>query len=63
MYLAATQYLLGIRASFEGLTVKPCLPEELLPAVVTRRFRGRMYRITIRSNEDVEVVPIEDSAG
>ena len=63
MYLAATQYLLGIRPSFEGLTVKPCLPEELLPATVTRRFRGKMYRITIRSNEDVEVVPMENAAG
>lgn len=40
--------------------MKPCLPPELLPATVTRRFRGRMYRITIRSNEDVTV---EDVGG
>lgn len=56
MYLAATQYLLGIRPTWEGLSVKPCLPEELLPATVTRRFRGGIYRIIIRSNEDVEVI-------
>lgn len=60
MYLAATQYLLGIKPCWEGLSVKPCLPPELLPATVTRRFRGRMYRITIRSNEDVTV---EDVGG
>ena len=48
MYLAATQYLLGIKPCWEGLSVKPCLPPELLPATVTRRFRGRMYRITIQ---------------
>lgn len=57
MYLAVTQYLLGIRPCWEGLSVKPCLPHEMLPAVVTRRFRGKMYRITIRSNEDVDVEP------
>ncbi len=60
MYLAATQYLLGIKPCWEGLSVKPCLPPELLPATVTRRFRGRMYRITIRNNEDVTV---EDVGG
>lgn len=55
MYLAVTQYLLGIRPTWEGLSVKPCMPKELLPATVIRRFRGETYRITIRSNEDVEV--------
>lgn len=60
MYLAVTQYLLGIRPCWEGLSVKPCLPPQLLPATVTRRFRGRIYRITIRGNEDVTV---EDVTG
>ena len=53
MYVAVTQYMLGIRPGWEGLTVKPCLAQEMLPAAVTRRFRGKQYRITIRSNDDV----------
>ena len=55
MYLAVTQYLLGVRPTFEGLEVKPCLPAEMLPAQVTRRFRGKTYHILIKSNEDVQV--------
>ena len=53
MYVAVTQYMLGIRPGWEGLTVKPCLAQEMLLAAVTRRFRGKQYRITIRSNDDV----------
>lgn len=55
MYIAVTQYMLGIRPTWDGLSVTPCLSEEMLPAVVTRRFRGKLYKITIRSNEDVSV--------
>lgn len=55
MYVAVTQYMLGIRPGWEKLTVKPCLARGMLPAVVTRRFRGKKYRITILSNDDVSV--------
>ena len=55
MYLAVTQYMLGVRPTWDGLVVKPCLTNEMLPAQVTRRFRGRTYRITIRANDDVSI--------
>lgn len=55
MYLAVTQYMLGVRPAWDGLVVKPCLTEEMLPAQVVRRFRGNTYRITIRTNDDVSV--------
>ena len=51
MYVAATQYMLGIRARYDGLLVDPCLSEEMLPAKVTREFRGCKYEITITRNE------------
>ena len=31
MYIAVTQYMLGIRAKWDGLEIDPCLPKELLP--------------------------------
>jgi cellobiose phosphorylase len=51
MYVAVTQYMLGIKASWEGLSVNPCLAPEMLPAKVKREFRGCVYDITITKNE------------
>ena len=53
MYIAVTQYMLGIRAKWYGLEIDPCLPKELLPAKVTRVFRGKKYNITITKNEKI----------
>lgn len=51
MYIAVTQYMLGIKPRWDGLEINPCLPEEMLPAKVTREFRGKTYNITITKNE------------
>jgi cellobiose phosphorylase len=48
-YVAATQYLLGIRADFDGLVVDPCLPAEMKEVRVLRKFRGAEYRIHINN--------------
>lgn len=54
MYIAATQYMLGTQAQWNGLRVVPCLAEEMLPAKVTRVFRGCIYHITTTcSGEDI----------
>lgn len=55
MYIAATQYMLGIKPKWDGLEIDPCLPDELLPAKVTRVFRGNRYDITITQNKKVFV--------
>lgn len=60
MYIAVTQYMLGIRPEYEGLRIKPCLTEDMLPAKVTRVFRGCTYYITIYSNDTV-FIPYEES--
>ena len=51
MYIAVTQYMLGIRPRWDGLEIDPCLPEEMLPAKVTRVFRGKVYEIEIKENK------------
>lgn len=60
MYIAATQYMLGIRSCWDGLEIAPCLPDELLPAKVTRKFRGVTYHITITGNNHL-LIPFNDS--
>lgn len=51
MYVAVTQYMLGVHAKWDGLEINPCLSKEMLPAKVTREFRGCKYHITITKNE------------
>jgi len=47
MYMAATQYILGIRPTLDGLRVTPCLPAAISRVAVKRRFRGTDYAIEI----------------
>ena len=48
MYVAATQYLLGVRPAWEGLEVRPCIPSAWMAAHVERDFRGCRYDLHIR---------------
>lgn len=59
MYIAVTQYMFGIRAQWNGLEIEPCLAQEMLPAKVTREFRGCRYEITITKNEKVFVEHVD----
>ncbi len=47
MYRCITEYLLGVQASFTGLRLVPCIPEELDGTKVSRLYRGATYNITI----------------
>lgn len=59
MYVAVTQYMLGVKASWEGLEINPCLSEKMLPAKVRREFRGCVYDITITQNKKVFVPHVD----
>lgn len=47
MYIAVTQYMLGIQPTWEGLSVKPCLPSAFEGVKVTRKFRGKTYQFEL----------------
>ncbi|MBF0196975.1 MAG: glycosyl transferase [Planctomycetes bacterium] len=47
MYQAATQYILGIRPSHQGLLIDPCIPSEWPSYKVMRKYRGKSYDITV----------------
>ncbi len=48
MYIAATQYILGIKPVIEGLMIKPCVPDEWKEFSVIRIFRGCKYNIRFK---------------
>jgi cellobiose phosphorylase len=49
-YVAATQWLVGIRPELDGLRIDPRLPATTAEIRVTRRFRGATYRITVHGS-------------
>jgi cellobiose phosphorylase len=53
-YVAGTQYILGVRADWDGLVVDPCIPRDWKRYTVTRRFRGRTVKIDVRNPNAAE---------
>jgi len=47
-YVAATQWILGIRPTFDGLRVAPVIPAAWPGFKAHREFRGAAYEITVR---------------
>ena len=52
-WLAATQYILGIRAGYLGLRIDPCIPSKWERFEVTRRFRGGVYHIEVANPDSL----------
>ncbi len=52
-YYSATQWLLGIRPEVDGLRIAPCLPKSWPKFTMTRTFRGRKVKITVRNPDGV----------
>jgi cellobiose phosphorylase len=48
-YYTATQWILGIRAEFDGLRVDPVIPAKWNGFTATRRFRGNTYLIEVKN--------------
>jgi cellobiose phosphorylase len=46
-YVALTQWLLGIRPTYDGLVIDPCIPSTWAGFTATRKFRGVAYEITV----------------
>ena len=48
-YYAITQYILGIRPTYDGLKICPCIPSGWKEYTVKRKFRGAEYTIHVRN--------------
>ncbi len=53
MYIAATQYILGIRPEWEGLRIDPCLPSDWEETMVERIFRGCKIKISMKKTKGI----------
>jgi cellobiose phosphorylase len=52
-FAAITQWILGVRAEYDGLRVDPVLPARWHGFSAVRRFRGATYKISVRNTGDV----------
>ncbi|HMA96425.1 MAG TPA: glycosyl transferase, partial [Polyangiaceae bacterium] len=48
-YVAISQYMLGVRADYDGLIVSPCIGTEIGEFTVTRKWRGATYVIRVKN--------------
>jgi cellobiose phosphorylase len=49
MFRNTIDYLLGVRPTYDGLLIDPCIPSHWKKYRVCRRFRGTMYEITFEN--------------
>jgi cellobiose phosphorylase len=52
-YQAGTQYILGVKPTYDGLLIDPCIPRVWDGFKVARHFRGAVYQITVRNPDHV----------
>ena len=53
-YTAATHWILGIRPTFEGLVVDPCIPGDWKEFEVVRKWRGATFKINVKNPAGVQ---------
>lgn len=53
MYIAVTQYILGIKPTWGGLVIDPCIPTAWKEFKVEREFRGCRYIINVNNEAGV----------
>lgn len=51
MWYTISEYILGIKPSYDGLLIDPCVPSTTKTYEVNRKFRGGEYHITVNNPE------------
>lgn len=54
MFRIGVESMLGVRPTYEGLVIDPCIPKEWNGFKITRKFRGATYIIEVRNPDHVE---------
>ncbi len=54
VYLAATQWILGVRLSFDGLVIDPCIPGDWNEFEVQREWRKATFHIKVLNPDGVQ---------
>ena len=50
-FVNASQYILGVKPTPDGLTIKPCMPKEIDKFDLVRKFRGVTYEIAAKRDD------------
>ena len=58
-YYAITQWILGIRTSYDGLVIAPVMPKSWQGFKVCRKFRGVTYQIDVQRSGEGNQVSLE----
>jgi len=53
-YTAVTRWMLGVRLSFDGMIVDPCIPSDWKEFRVTRQWRRATFEITVKNPHGVQ---------
>ena len=53
-YFAATHYILGVRPTYDGLIIDPCIPASWDGFEMDRIFRGKKVHITVKNPSHIE---------
>lgn len=53
-YIAVTNWILGIRLSFDGLVIDPTIPADWPEFEVTRRWRGAVFEIKVKNPDRIQ---------
>jgi N,N'-diacetylchitobiose phosphorylase len=53
-YTAATRWMLGIRLSFDGMIIDPCIPDDWKEFEVVRKWRGATFNIAVKNPNGVQ---------
>ena len=58
LFFSMIEYLLGLRRTYDGIIVRPCLPAAWPSASITRTYRGTTYKVTIENPERKSNAPV-----
>ncbi len=56
MFVAATQHILGIRPTIDGLLVSPCIPKSMPGFTIKRKYRGCTYEISVMRGREKQIL-------
>jgi len=52
-FYAITQYILGVKPTYDGLLINPCIPKKWDGFKMKRKFRGATYLIQVKNPDHI----------
>jgi cellobiose phosphorylase len=63
VYQAATKYILGVKPTYQGIEINPCIPSKWDGYSVKRKYRNATYAIEVKNpghvNKGVKSVEVD----